>query len=263
MTAHTDIAKNDIDAPSLSRGAIKFLGDVGSIVEIKLLFLRRGWIWYFIRPLFFPLGVFYWLRVMVPDDPQVVLRIMSGAIVLGISLSTANMLGQQVIQDRFLGRMKLLITMPMSKAAYGVGVLAFAVLQASPVVALLLVFAIFGGADISLTWVFLPLILPVLISLAGVTFIISSYAPSMETGSIMANLVGIILVLISPVFFTMEQAPLVLQWVGWVSPMRYAADGIMKSLSGETDVWLEFVILAGFALTTMALGLWKMRWRER
>ena len=78
----------------------------------------------------------------------------------------------------------------------------------------------------------------------------------------MANLLGILPVMISPVFFTMEQAPLLLKWIGWVSPMRYAADGITKSLSGQTDVWVELAVLAGFAVTTLGLGIWKLRWRE-
>ena len=78
----------------------------------------------------------------------------------------------------------------------------------------------------------------------------------------MANLVGIVLVVVSPVFFSMDRAPLVLKILGWVSPMRYAADGIMKSLSGRTDVWIESVILITFAGLSMTVGLWNLRWRE-
>ena len=79
----------------------------------------------------------------------------------------------------------------------------------------------------------------------------------------MTNLLGILPVMISPVFFTMDQAPLVLKWLGWVSPMRYAADGITKSLFRQTDVWIEFAVLAGFAFVVTSLGVWKLRWRER
>ena len=53
-----------------------------------------------------------------------------------------------------------------------------------------------------------------------------------------------------------------MQWFGWVSPFRYAADGLMKSFSGRTDIWGEFTIIVAFAIVTMALGLWRMRWRE-
>jgi ABC-type multidrug transport system permease subunit len=60
----------------------------------------------------------------------------------------------------------------------------------------------------------------------------------------------------------MEQSPLLLKLLGYVSPLRYAADGITKSLSGQTDVWFELAVLAGFALVTMALGTWRLPWRE-
>ena len=263
MTGRTDATSAEARGLDLSYGATKFLRDVWSILEIKLLFLSRGWYLYVARPLVFPLAMFYWLKVMAPDDPDVVRRMMAGAIIFGFSLSTTNMLAQQIIQDRFMGRLKLLITMPMSKAAYALGVLAFAVVQAIPIVVLLLAVAPLSRVDLDLTWVFFPMLAPLLLTLAGFTFVIASYAPSMETGGIAANLLGIVLVMVSPVFFTMEQAPLVLRWLGWVSPMRYAADGMTKSLSGQTDVWLEFAVLAGFALVTMVLGLWKLRWREK
>lgn len=78
----------------------------------------------------------------------------------------------------------------------------------------------------------------------------------------MANLVGVVLVVASPVFFSMEEAPIILKLLGWVSPMRYAADGVMKSLSGQTDVFFEFVILTMFACISIVVGLWNLRWRE-
>ena len=54
-----------------------------------------------------------------------------------------------------------------------------------------------------------------------------------------------------------------MRWLGWVSPFRYAADGIMKSISGQIDIWSEFAVLAAFAVMLMTVGIWRMRWRER
>ena len=184
----------------------KFLSDVWTILEMKLLFMKQGWILYFLRPLVFPIATFFWLRVLAADAPHIVQRILTGAVIFGFALSTANMLAQQIILDRFSGRLKLIITMPVSKSA--------------------------------------------------------SYAPAQETGGIMANLVGVVLVVASPVFFSMEQAPIALKLLGWVSPMRYAADGVMKSLSGQTDVFFEFVILTMFACLSIVIGLSKLKWRE-
>ena len=252
-------ARLDVPAP----GAGKFLRDVWTILEIKSRFLLTGWYWYLIRPIVFPLAMFYFLRTVAPDDPEVVLRVMTGAMVFGVALMMSNMLAQLLIQDRFMGRLKLLITLPVAKGSYAAGILIFAALQTAPVVGLLFGFAAVAGVDINLSWVFFPLVAVVLLSMAGPTFVIASYAPNPEVGSISANLFGVALVMMSPVFFTMDQAPLLLRWLGWVSPMRYAADGIMKALSGRTDVWIEFSVLTAFALGTAALGLWKLRWRER
>ena len=242
---------------AMASGGITKLGrDVWSILEMKLILMRRGWYWYLLSSLVFPVG-------MAPDDPEAIRRVMVGSIVFAVSLATVGTLAQQMIQDRFQGRPKLLITMPMSKAAYAIGVLAFATMLSASTVALLLAFAWIADVDIKLTWAFFPLAVVVILSMAGLPLFIVSYAPSAEAGGIMANLLGILPIMISPVFFTMEQAPLVLKWLGWVSPVRYAADGITKSLAGRTDVWLEFAVLTAFALAIMSLGIWKLRWRER
>jgi ABC-type multidrug transport system permease subunit len=151
----------------------------------------------------------------------------------------------------------------MSKSAYALGVLIFSAVQATPVIIILLATSSLAGVDLDLTWAVFPLVIATLLSISGIALLIGSYAPTVEIGGIMSNIFGVVLVMVSPVFFTMEQAPRALEWLGWVSPMRYAADGITKSISGDTQIWTEFIILAGFAVAAMALGLWKLNWRER
>ena len=262
MTGSADIRDTDDCSGNASLGAVKFLRDTWSVLEMKARFLIQGWYWYMIRPLVFPLGVLFWLRVMVPDDPDVNRRMLAGAVVFGLSLSTANLLSQQILQDRFMGRMKLLVTMPMSKNSYGAGMIAFSAMQATPIGGVLLAFSFIVGVELALTWAFFPLLVAALLGTAGIALVISSYAPSVEVGGIMSNLFGVVLVIVSPVFFTMDQAPLVLQLIGWVSPMRYAADGITKAISGDSNIWIELVVLTVFALVSITLGLRKLRWRE-
>ena len=262
MTERAAIGLPEVYPWNVSSGAVKFLRDSWSVLEMKWLFLLRGWYWYIIRPLVFPLGVLFWLRVMVPEDPEINQRILAGAVVFGVSLSTANLLTQQILQDRFLGRLKLLVTMPMSKGSYAAGVMTFSTIQAVPIVLVLLAFSSVVGVDLALTWAFFPLIASAILGISGIALLIASYAPSLEVGGIMANLFGVVLVMASPVFFTMDQAPLVLRLIGWVSPMRYAADGLTKAISGDSQIWVELIVLAGFAVGSMALGLWKLRWRE-
>lgn len=249
--------------PTSFEGPTKFLRDVLSIFEMKLNSARQGWQWYLMGALIFPLGMFYWSRALAPEDPEAVRRLMTGTIVFAVAIMTASSLSDQLVQDRFQGRLKLLITMPMSKAAYATGVLAFASIQSAVIIVALLTFGFIAGVEFDPTIAILPIVVPMVLTMAGFTIFLSSLAPSAEVGGIINNLVGIMPVMVSPVFFSMEQAPKLMRWLGWVSPFRYAADGIMKALSGRTDIWVEFTVLAGFAVALMAVGFWRLRWRER
>ncbi len=262
MSTLTNLPAPPVAGIPNTRRPAKFLRDVNSILEMKLLLMRRGWYWYLMGSLVFPIAMFYWATGMAPDDPEVLRRVMVGAMVFAVSMSTIGTLAQQMLQDKFQGRLKLLITMPVSKGAYAFGVLAFASLLAAGTVAVLLLFGWVAGVELSPTWAFLPIAIAALLSMAGLPLLIVSYAPSAEAGGVMTNLVGILPVMVTPVFFTMDQAPLVLKGLGWVSPLRYAADGLTKSLSGNTDIWVEFGVLAAFAAVTIGLGLWKLQWRE-
>ena len=116
--------------------------------------------------------------------------------------------------------------------------------------------------EISPTWALAPALLLTVLALAGIVLFVMSFAPSLPVGNIIASLIAIVLVIISPVYFTLESAPLLLQWFGYVSPLRYAADAIAASLGGRVDVWLELAVLAAYAVVTMGLGLWRLPWRE-
>jgi len=262
MARQTEVATGAARVPTLYRGRLKLILDALTILEMRLLAVKREWYWYLMGALVFPMSMFYWSRALGANDPEAIRRLMIGAIIFGVSIQTVSGVGQSMIASRFQGKLKLLITMPMSKVSYALGEMAWVGVQTVVIVTLLLGIGRSVGVDYTLTWVFFPLMLAMVLTMAGLTLFLSSYAPSLEVGGIMTNLVGILLVMISPVFFTMEQAPLLLKMLGYVSPLRYAADGIMESFSGGTYVWSEMAILVGFAILTLSLGLWKLRWRE-
>ncbi len=246
----------------LVTGWRKFFRDVGSVFEIRLILMRRSWYWYMMGTLVFPVGMFYFASALAPDNPDAVRRAMVGTIVFGATMLTTSMLGQNVLMDRFQNRLKLIITMPVSRVAYAVGILCFGAILSGSAIGILLMVALVAGVELSFTWAVLPIVAMTLLTMSGLTLFIVSYAPSAEVGSIMSNLLGILMALVSPVYFPMEQAPALMRAFGWVSPLRYAADGMMKSLSGRTDVLAEIVVLGIFASVCMGIGLWKLKWRE-
>ena len=244
-------------------GPLKLLVDISTVLGIKTRISATGWYWLVIGPLFFPLPLFYMLNAYVGDDSSASIRIISGTLVFSVSFSTANQLSQQFLAERFNGNLKLIITAPVSKFAYVAGTLIYSSMIGAGSVIAILVFALASGIDIDPTWTFLPVVVLSVLFLAGVSLFITSFASSLVVGSMLANIVGIILAMVSPVFFTMEQAPLLLRWLGYVSPLRYAADGLSASLTGRTDVAVEIAVLAVSALGAMVCGLWKLPWREK
>ena len=160
-----------------------------------------------------------------------------------------------------MGNLRLLITMPVSKGAYVLGSLAYSSISGTITVVALLGFGLAAGVDIDVAWGLVPSLILSVLTMAGLTLFVVSFAPSPASGDLITGLLSLALAAVSPVYFTMEQAPFLLRLLGYVSPLRYAADGIGKSVSGRGDVWTELAVLAGFAVVTMSLGLWRLPWR--
>ena len=134
-------------------------------------------------------------------------------------------------------------------------------LQSVVLVALVLLLARLAGAEYSIHWTVPLLVLGVIVTMTGATLIVVSLVPDVNSGIIANGMLGIVLVMLSPVFYTFEDAPRLFKWLGWVSPFRYAADGIEKGLNGYSASWPKITILAGSALVLMAIGVRILRWR--
>ena len=243
-------------------GPRKLVGDAYAVLELHALPMIRQWYLMVLGSVIFPIPMFYVFQAIAPDDPAIWQRLVAGTLIFGVAFSTAMLVGQQIVAQRFLGHLKLIITMPVSKGAYVAGTLAFTSVAGVLSTAFLLGFAFVAGVEINPTWTLAPALLLTVLALAGIVLFVMSFAPSLQVGNLIASLVAIVLVIISPVYFTMEAAPLPLQWFGYVSPLRYAADAIAASLGGRIDIGLELGVLAAYALASMGLGLWRLPWRE-
>ncbi len=243
-------------------GPRKFLADVCAVAELKLRVTARNWHWFSAAAIIFPLPMFVLAFTLVQDDSAAVSRVVAGTLVYGVSFATANMLGQSYVVERFNGTLKFMITMPLAKSAYVTGSIIHASLIGTLTVFALLAFGVVSGTIESITWTFFPVIVLTVLSLVGLTLLIVSFAPSQIAGNMMANVFGIVLVIISPVYFTAEQAPTAIRWLGYISPVRYSADGLTASLQGRTDIGTELIVLSAFAVVAMSLGLWRLPWQE-
>ena len=187
---------------------------------------------------------------------------MVGALVFGLTLQAVNAVSMNMISDRFQERLNLIVTMPISKFSYAVGMIAYTFVQALMTVIILLFVATFTGVDFKITWSLLPILGMLITAMSGMGIFMSSYAPYEEIGGVITSMFSTVMVMISPVFFTMDQAPSVLRYVGYVSPVRYAADALNTALSGSNDVLIEMIVLGCIGAIGLILGAWKMKWED-
>ena len=262
VTQGTGSVPTGLSAPLRTGGLIKFLTDVAIVAEIKLRMSARVWYWQLFAVLSMPLPLFFLTSTFVPDDSAALRRIIAGTLLFGIAFSIGLLVGNQFAYERFSGVQKLYVMMPVAKTAYVVGSLAHLSLMGVASVIVLSAFAMTRGIDVKIAWTIVPLLVLAVLVMVGLVLFMVSFAPSLDTANMSAATLGLVLAVMSPVYYTMEQAPLLIRWFGFVSPLRYAADGISASLSGSTDVLFELAVLAAFAFVAMTLGLWKLPWRE-
>ena len=220
-------------------GFLKLLLDAVSIFEINAIPYLRHWYVTVLLAGAFPLPWFFVTRTIAPDDPQVLLRLLAGTMVFGVAFSVGMFVGQNLNGQRFLGQLKLLIAMPVSKGAFVLGSLLYASLSGIVTLVVILGFGAAIDLEWDLAWGLIPSLLLAALTMAGLTLFVISFAPTAQVGNLATGLLSLLLAAFSPVYYTMEQAPPVLKQLGYVSPLRYAADGITKSLSGNADVWFE------------------------
>jgi ABC-type multidrug transport system permease subunit len=78
----------------------------------------------------------------------------------------------------------------------------------------------------------------------------------------MANTLGILVVILSPVYYPIERLPGWLQWLVRFSPYTHAGEAMNRVLSGQGGFEREMLILAGITVVGLVIGILGLRWRE-
>ncbi len=244
-------------------GLKKTLSDITIIARIYYLQFRDQLGKYLFSGLLIPLASFFMASATAGNEPPQQLRFFTGAILLSFSILTIMWLGSILIEDRFYGRLKLFITAPVSPASYVLGVLFYAnVLGLVTSLGFFLAARILG---IPVQPRLLQLLLIVLLTLstfAGIGVVLSQYAGTLQAGGVLADAVSIILIFLSPVYYSMETLPKSMQVLAALLPPTYAADGISKGLLGKSEVGEDILALFIMSAVTLTVAVRSVRWRE-
>jgi ABC-2 type transport system permease protein len=242
----------------------KFTSDALVIFEIEMLKSRAWWPFYLISVVMFPIGTLYFAKWLIPPGAEdlVGTRLMTGSLVFALGLMTVNNLSQIMLWERFNSTLKLVITSPVHPLSYASGIVSFAVVQGAITAVVVLSFAPLVGIDIHLSWWLMPVLLLTSLSLTGIGMVIATWSPGQEIGNVLANMVGIMVTLLSPVYFPIERMPHWLRWVVRFSPYTHAGEAVDRILSGRGGFTMEIGYLALITAAGLLIGVAGLRWRE-
>lgn len=243
---------------------MKFFSDAVVIFQIQALKVRAWLPAYLLTVVGFPIGTLYFAKALVPPGAAEAAgtQLITGALVFGLGMAGVNMLAQGMLNERFNSMLKLVVTSPVHPMSYVLGVVAFAVVQGLAAGAVLLSFAPVTGTDVHLSLWLLPVLVLAALSTAGMSVIIATRAPGLEAGSMLANVFGILIVLLSPIYYPMERLPEGMQWVARLSPFTHAGEAVNRILSGEGGFLPSALALMAITVVTTTVGIAGLRWQE-
>jgi ABC-type multidrug transport system permease subunit len=240
----------------------KFFADARTIAEVHLLMIWRNLTIYLVIFTLFPLSFLFFAKYLTPPGFPVGSRVITGSIVFSLGLTVVNELAQTLLNERFNLHLKLVMVSPIHKASYALGIISSGVVRGVLSSFIILLFAPLFGVHIHLSLWLVPLAFLCALSLTGIALVIGTWAPSAQTGNLLANSIGILVVLFSPLYYPVSRLPDWLQWPARLSPYTHAANAIDAVLSGSGGFYGEMSVLAAITAAALAVGLWGMRWRD-
>src|SRR5215471_14576516 len=189
-------------------------------------------------------------------------RFLAGSIVFSLSLTSISWLGYLLLENRFMGRLKLFATLPLAPSSYVFGVLLFGIAQAILGISVLITLA--RALGVQMHPGLLPLSATVILTMlcfCGLSVIVAARARSFSEGSLMTDTLGAGLVLVAPVYYSPDAIPhsvrLVSQWL----PTSLAAHAAQAALVGNYSL-PDLIALAFMAVVSLSIGFKFMQFRE-
>jgi ABC-type multidrug transport system permease subunit len=239
----------------------KLLNDAWVIGRIQSYPTQRQPLAYFIFVVVFPLAMLAFARGVQPAGTALDNRLIAGSMIFSLGISTVNSLAQTLLMERFQHQLQMLVVAPVHRASYALGSIGFGALRGLAGVLIVLLAAPFLGFDIQISVWLLPIAALTAISMAGLSLVIGTWSPTYTTGNVLAEVSGVLVVMLSPVYFSLSRLPDWLQWPARFSPYTHAAEALKDSLSGSAPLG-EVAILAALSAATVSLGIAGMRWRD-
>jgi ABC-type multidrug transport system permease subunit len=199
-------------------------------------------------------------------DGAAPIRCLAGSIVFSLSLTGVSWLGYLLLENRFMGRLKLFATLPLAPWSYVIGVVLFALVQAAAGTITLCAIAHALGVRTSMTpasaGLLATTVLITVLCVCGIAVIIAAWARSFSEGSVLTDGLGAGLVFLAPVYCTPSALPRAVEMLSRALPTTYAARGVQAALTGAVRPGGDLAVLVVMAAVTLSIAFRAMRWPQ-
>jgi len=215
-------------------------------------------------PFFFLISFGFGMRqgFSIPQMPQLnYLNFLVPGIIGMTMLFNSMFAGISVLWDREFGFLKEILVAPVKRSAIVFGRIVGGITTALIQAILILVLSLFIGFKILNPFgIILAILFMVLIGIGfiGLGVALASILETMESFSLINQLIIFPTFLLSGAFFPVSNLPKWLRLVSLINPLTYGVDGLRVSLIGFSQFpsILDFAILLIFGILMVALGSW-------
>ncbi|MGH8720085.1 MAG: ABC transporter permease [Burkholderiales bacterium] len=129
--------------------------------------------------------------------------------------------------------------------------------------AILLVVWLFGLTTSAAAWLVIPLAFLIGLTFAGMGLVMTSLSPSYDFFMYYITLITTPMLILSGVFFPVEQLPILFQTIAHLLPLTHAVELVRPLMAGEwpKNIWLHIGVLLGYGGAGYSTALALMRKR--
>ncbi|MEG0806628.1 MAG: ABC transporter permease [Lachnospiraceae bacterium] len=228
----------------------------------EMLSLRLNWVWSLVIVLVAPLSMLFFLHILVGNNHDLLLYIVTGNMVMSLVTGTMLSLGQELGVLKQIRGFDYFATLPLRKINIMIAYITRATITTIPSL-----FVLYGVGKFFLK---VPMQLHISIvfvsilagfSLSAVGAFVGIYSRNAEHASSATQIIQPLVVYLAPVYVNLESMPQIFQIIAHLIPTTYVAKALRLSCQGKWDI-TSIAILLGFSVVSVVLIEKKMDWRQ-
>ena len=256
------IFKNNNTSYSYNYPKMTYLKNFYYLLKTSLFVIRQEWVWYILMACITPLSLMFFLGFYFKyDNPDMLLFIITGNMVMSLVTSAMLTLGQDFGRLKQVKGFDYYATLPISKISIIVAFVTRTTLLSLPSVAIIFVI---GSVYLNIPFNLHPIILVVIIlggySLSGIGAIIGIYSKDAQTASLITQIVHPLIVFLAPVLIPEKSLPKIIMYVSYVIPTKYVANAFRYAVQGKIS-YIDIIILLTISVASVYLVGIKLDWR--